>query len=121
MVDERSEDRFPIKLSGSCRDRRGRRSSAEISELSMHGCKVRTSPILFEKDATLWVRLGPRGGLEAAIKWHRGDLAGLRWINPLHPAILEHIYTWHAEDKQTEGALADDGSDEPQPVLRRAC
>ena len=77
LPDDRREDRFQIVLSGHCSDGAGRRSSAEISDLSTHGCKVRTTPVLLEKDATIWIKLGGRDPLKARVRWHKADLAGV--------------------------------------------
>ena len=105
LPDDRREDRLKIILSGHCSDGAGRRSSALISDLSTHGCKVRTSPTLLHKDATVWIKLGSRDPLEAHVRWHKADFAGVEWENSLHPAILDHIYAAH------------DASREPQPTI----
>ena len=100
VPDDRREDRFQIVLRGHCSDGAGRRSSAEITELSAHGCKVKTTPILLENDAFVWIKLGNRDPLRGQVRWHKGDLAGVRWEYPLHPAILDHIYAMHDASRE---------------------
>ena len=95
LPDDRREDRYQIVLIGHCSGGKGRRSTAGITDLSTHGCKVRTSPTLLEKNATVWIKLGSRDPLQGEVRWHKGDFAGVRWENPLHLAILDHIYAMH--------------------------
>ena len=95
LPDDRREGRFEIVLMGHCSNGVGRRSTAEITDLSTHGCKVRTSRTLLKMDATVWIKLGSRDPLKGDVRWFKGDFAGVRWENPLHPAILDHIYTEH--------------------------
>ena len=105
LPEDRREERFQIVLSGHCSDGAGRRSSANITELSVHGCKVRTTPTLLEQNATVWIKLGSREPLGGQVRWRKADLAGVSWEYPLHPAILDHIYAAH------------DASREPQPTV----
>lgn len=106
VPDARREDRYKIILPGHCSDGAGRRSTAEISNISTHGCKVRTSPLLLAESATVWIKLGSRDPLKGEVRWHKADTAGVYWENPLHPAILDHIYATH-----------DAGNEVPPPIL----
>ena len=100
VPDDRREDRFRIVLTGHCSNGAGSRSSAEITDLSMHGCKVRTSPTLLEKGSNIWIKLGNRDPLLGQVRWHKADFAGVRWEFPLHPAILDYIYTMHDASRE---------------------
>lgn len=119
LPDDRREDRFQIVLSGHCSDGAGRRSSAEISDLSTHGCKVRTTPVLLEKDATIWIKLGGRDPLKARVRWHKADLAGVEWENSLHPAILDHIYAMHDASREPPPNISNSKQFEWRGPLRR--
>lgn len=119
LPDDRREDRFKIVLSGHCSDGAGRRSSAQISDLSTHGCKVRTASVLLAQDATIWIKLGGRDQLKAQVRWHKADLAGVEWENPLHPAILDHIYAIHDASREPPPTVPDAKRIERQGPLRR--
>ena len=119
LPDDRREDRFKIVLPGHCSDGAGRRSSAQISDLSTHGCKVRTSPTLLNKDATVWIKLGSRDPLKAQVRWHKADLAGVEWENSLHPAILDHIYAIHDASQEAPPMVPDAKRIERRGPLRR--
>ena len=101
LPDDRREDRYQIVLSGRCSNSRQQRATARITNLSTHGCKIETGPISLEKDATVWIKLGSRDPLQGEVRWHKADSAGVRWENPLHPAILDHIYAEHDASKDT--------------------
>lgn len=105
LPNDRREDRYQIVLLGHCSDGTGRRSSAEITDLSMHGCKVRTSPTLLAKNETVWIKLGSRDPLQGEVRWRKEDFAGVRWENPLHPAILDHIYGMHDASRDLPPAV----------------
>ena len=119
LPDDRREDRFRIVLSGHCSDGAGRRSSAQISDLSTHGCKVRTSPTLLKKDARVWIKLGSRDPLQGQVRWHQSDLAGVSWEHPLHPAILDHIYAIHDASREPPPTVPDAKRIERRGPLRR--
>lgn len=114
LPDDRREDRYQIVLMGHCSNGVGGRSTAEISDLSTHGCKVRTSRTLLKKDATVWIKLGSRDPLKGDVRWHKEDFAGVEWENPLHPAILDHIYAAHDASR-----VAPPVGPAPKPIERR--
>lgn len=119
VPDDRSEDRFQIVLRGHCSNGAGRRSSAEITDLSAHGCKVRTSPTLLGKDSTIWVKLGNRDPLQGQARWQEADLAGVKWEFPLHPAILDHIYAMHDASREPQSDIPAAQRVERRGPLRR--
>ncbi|MDP3677130.1 MAG: PilZ domain-containing protein [Novosphingobium sp.] len=119
IPDGRREDRYQIVLAGHCINGAGRRSAAEISDLSTHGCKVRTSSLLLEENATVWIKLGSRDPLQGEVRWRKEDFAGVRWENPLHPAILDHIYAMHDASKELPPVVPAPKQFERRGPLRR--
>jgi len=103
--EDRRENRFQIVLKGHCSDGAGRRSTAEISDLSTHGCKVRTSRTLLKEGATVWIKLGSRDQLQGVVRWNKADFGGVEWAASLHPAILDHIYAMHDASKDLQPTL----------------
>ena len=119
LPDDRREDRYQIVLMGHCSDGRGGRSTAEITDLSTHGCKVRTSPTLLGKNATVWIKLGGRDPLQGEVRWSKEDFAGVRWKNALHPAILDHIYAMHDASRDVPPVVPAPKQFERRGPLRR--
>lgn len=82
-------DRKPVRLIASIRERSATAHDAVISDLSCTGCQV--SNIFLRADRPVWVRFGSLAPIEGRVIWARSDLAGIRFNQPLHEAVLDHI------------------------------
>lgn len=64
--------------------------TAEISNLSTHGCDLKLSSPLVTGDR-VWVRLPSIEPWAARIAWTKDSLAGLSFEHPLHPAVSDFV------------------------------
>lgn len=85
----RAGDRKTVRLVASVRERCSTAHHAVISDLSRTGCQV--SNIFLRANHPVWVRFGSLAPIESRVVWARSDVAGVRFEQPLHPAVLDHI------------------------------
>ena len=97
-TERRSEDRLLIEMPGTCRIGSGRRTPARVTELSIHGCRLSAGGRMLTPQSYVMVKLDNRDFLEARVAWTDRDTAGLNWTRALHPAILDHIFAFHARE-----------------------
>ncbi len=119
LKEDRRDDRYQIILVGLCSVGGGARSTAEITDLSTHGCKIRTSPTLLEVNAVVRIKLGNRDPLQGQVRWHKADVGGVEWDSPLYPAILDHIYGMHDASRDMSPDVPILGELERRGSLRR--
>ncbi len=66
--------------------------TAEISNLSTHGCDLKMSSPFVIGDR-VWVQLPTIEPWAARIAWTKDALAGLSFEQPLHPAVSDLVVT----------------------------
>lgn len=86
---KRESDRSAVRLIASVRERGATAHDAVINNLSRTGCMV--SNIYLRAGRSVWVGFGSLAPIESRVIWVRGDTAGIRFSQPLHPAVLDHI------------------------------
>lgn len=87
----RAGGRAAVRLIASIRERSSTAHDAIINDLSRTGCQV--SNIFLRADKPVWVRFGSLAPIESVVVWAQGDSAGIRFNQPLHQAVLDHIAT----------------------------
>lgn len=87
---ERSSERHEISIVGILRAGTGRRD-VSIVNLSEKGCCLFESRGHLPFNQSVTIRIGPIGPIDATVRWQDQPYAGLRFNNPLHPAVLDHI------------------------------
>ncbi|GAA5049776.1 hypothetical protein GCM10023208_08230 [Erythrobacter westpacificensis] len=91
---ERDEPRFDVTLIGRMYGSHGSRE-VTIFDLSTRGCRV--EDLSHAKPGSIvTIKIGTVGPIGAVIRWRRQNFVGLKFENPLHPAVLENIRTEHS-------------------------
>lgn len=85
----RENDREQVLMMASIRERSATAHDAIIVDLSLQGCHV--SNIFMREGRLVWVRFGQLAPIEGTVMWARGDQCGIRFKQPLHPAVLDHV------------------------------
>ncbi|MBY0283937.1 MAG: PilZ domain-containing protein [Sphingomonas sp.] len=85
----REGERARVMMVASIRERSATAHDAVINDLSRQGCQV--SNIFLRTGKPVWVRFGHLAPIEATVMWARGDQSGIRFNQPLHPAVLDHV------------------------------
>jgi len=78
--------------------RRGRfRAVVEVLDISVLGARVKSIDVLRVGD-TIWLSFSGLEPLEAQVAWADTFLCGCRFVNPLHPAVLETMLARRRSD-----------------------
>lgn len=89
---ERSVQRHDISIVGKLRTGTGKRD-VTIVDLSDRGCRIYDRMGHLPHNLSVTIKIGPIGPIDATVRWHDQPYAGLRFDNPLYPAVLDHIRT----------------------------
>ena len=71
--------------------RRGDEQPIAISNLSLDGCRFSAPGQRLSVGAPLMIGVGPAGAIRASVAWRASAVHGVRFDEPLHPAVLDHI------------------------------
>ena len=86
----RAATRSRVVIRAKLRDRTSTRHNVEILDLSATGFRCLADYSL-DPGQTIWIKLPGLSGLEAKVAWRRADMVGAKFLQPLHPAVFEHI------------------------------
>ncbi|RIV89039.1 PilZ domain-containing protein [Aurantiacibacter zhengii] len=89
---ERSVERHDISIMGTLRTGTGKRE-VTIVDLSERGCRILDRMGFLSPDLGVTIKIGPVGPVDATVRWQDRPYAGIRFNNPLYPAVLDHIRT----------------------------
>lgn len=89
---ERGADRHDISIQGRLRTSKGARD-VTIVDLSESGCRIFDRMGILSPGETVTMRIGPVGPVDSTVRWQEQPYVGIRFDNPLYPAVLDHIRT----------------------------
>ena len=87
---ERSAERHDISIIGKLRTGTGKRD-VTIVDLSERGCRIFDRMGYLSPNLAVTIKIGPVGPIDATVRWQDQPYAGIRFDNPLYPAVLDHI------------------------------
>ena len=87
---DRDTERFDISIVGTLRTGTGKRE-VTIVDLSEQGCRIFDRLGYLSPNLSVTIKIGPVGPIDATVRWQEQPYAGIRFNNPLYPAVLEHI------------------------------
>ena len=86
---ERDEPRYDVTVIGKLYGSRGSRE-VTIFDLSTRGCRIEDysgAP----PGSLVTIKIGAVGPIAAVVRWRRDHSVGLKFEDPLYPAVLENI------------------------------
>ncbi|MEL1250491.1 PilZ domain-containing protein [Aurantiacibacter gilvus] len=86
----RESERYDISIVGTLRTGTGKRE-VTIVDLSEEGCRIFDRMGYLSPNLSVTIKIGPVGPIDATVRWQEQPYAGIRFDNPLYPAVLEHI------------------------------
>jgi len=89
--------RRPVALEARLRDRTSTRVGIHVLDLSTTGFRAEADYSL-DPGNIVWIALPGLAGLEARVAWRKGRLIGAAFVQPLHPAVFDHIVTLAGKD-----------------------
>lgn len=90
LGDNRCALRRAVKLRARLRDRSAARFEIAVIDLSLTGFRAETVNRL-RPGTLVWITLPGFAGLEAEVAWQTNEHVGCAFLQPLHPAVFEHI------------------------------
>jgi len=91
VVAARTENRHEVEIQGRYRIGNGLAYDVTVTELSHYGCRIFNRFSNLAQDRQISIRIGSIGPLFAQVRWREGDVVGIRFNQPLHPSVLEHM------------------------------
>lgn len=76
-----------------------------LLDLSVCGCRVRTTGSPLAAGQLLIVRPEGIEGLEGVVRWVEDNEAGIEFSRPLHPSVLDHLVATASSSRSTTPAL----------------
>ena len=90
LYDTCQGERHPCMFRGGVREEGKPGVDATVLNISNSGCRLDTrEPI--SPGARVWVRLPGLEPWEGRIMWTRGGSAGCKFVQPLHPAVVQRL------------------------------
>lgn len=88
--DQRRALRADVIANVIVRENQGSKFTAELIDISVSGFRFRTLYSV-KLQQHIWITLPGLAAIEAAIAWHNDPYYGAAFINPLHPAVRDHL------------------------------
>ena len=93
---DRNEDRYDVQVAARVTNGGTAEQTVRVTNLSSSGCrftahsKLRLGPLIS-------IRAGRTALLKARVEWRDGDTYGVRFEEPVPPALLDHIRLFLSE------------------------
>ena len=89
--EKRREPRCDVRIRASFRNGTGTPTRVRLTNLSAHGCRFASPRKRMGPGAFLTLTFGSFDFINARVSWRNGDEHGITFLEPLHPAVLEHV------------------------------
>jgi len=93
--EHRRDPRYNVEVGASFRNGSATRNLVKVSNISMRGCRFSSAHAL-ERGAPIVLTFGGVA-LDAKVRWRVGKTHGVRFVEPLHSAVLDHIRLFLSE------------------------
>ena len=98
MVQENRRDpRYNVAVGASYWNGGDGRTMVKVSNVSARGCRF-ASDRLLETGSPIVVSFGNAATVDAKVRWRVGKMHGVRFAEPLHPTVLDHIRLFLSEE-----------------------
>lgn len=90
MNTARTSERIAVVAEISLRSPKVSTYTAQITNLSATGCCVDLVHRV-RRDETLWIKFFGLEALESVVCWEKEFVAGVEFVRPLHPAVMDML------------------------------
>ena len=87
----RDKRRRRVRVDASLRGGDGAARGARLCDLSEAGCRLEFESGALDADQAVTVRPTALEKLKGTVRWTRGNVAGVEFADPLHPAVVDHV------------------------------
>ena len=99
----RIEERKPIAMHGAMKTAMARQD-VTVSDLSVAGCKIESLYLRLDVGGKIFLRPEGLEGRACTVMWCNERAAGVRFDQPLHPAVLANLCQMHGPESGWAGA-----------------
>lgn len=92
-METRHHSRYPVDIQGRYRIGNGIWKDVTVNDLSIHGCRMFDRFSKLERSDFVYIKIGSIGPIDAHVRWRRHNDIGIEFSGPLHPSVLEHMWT----------------------------
>jgi len=96
--EERGDERYSVGVDASFSNGTRGACVVKVTNLSASGCRFASTGPRLRMGALLSMTFGRAGLLEAQVKWRVGNTHGVRFDQPLAPALLDHVRLFLSEE-----------------------
>lgn len=89
-TERRETKRFGASVEGAIRGVDDLQLRVDVVNISSHGCRIELKGKLPEA-ALVKLRLGSAGFFDSRVIWSTIGVAGLEFLQPLHPDLVHHL------------------------------
>ena len=93
---DRNENRYDVQVAASVTNGGTSEQTVKVTNLSSSGCRF-TAYGTLRLGPLISIRAGRSALLKARVKWRDGNTYGVRFEDPVPPAILDHIRLFLSE------------------------
>ena len=95
--ENRRDPRYDVAVGASYWNGPDGRILVKVTNVSARGCRFASERRL-ETGSPIVMAFGNAATLDAKVRWRVGKTHGIRFAEPLHPAVLDHIRLFLSED-----------------------
>jgi hypothetical protein len=95
--EHRRDPRYNVAVDASVRSEAIKRSPVRVTNVSAQGCRF-SSVRRLESGSLVTMTFGEVYTLDATVRWRFGGSHGLRFEQPLHSIVLDHIRLFMSEE-----------------------
>jgi hypothetical protein len=95
--ENRRDLRYNVTVDASFGDAAVAGSAVRVTNVSARGCRF-SSVRRLEKGSLIVLAFGSAAVLDAKVRWRVGGAHGVRFQEPLHPVVLDHIRLFLSKD-----------------------
>jgi hypothetical protein len=89
-TENRRDPRYDVRVDASFGNEAMTGSAVRVTNVSARGCRFASMRRL-DKGALIVLAFGDAAVLDAKVRWRLGGAHGVRFEQPLHPVVLDHI------------------------------
>lgn len=89
-AEQRRAERKPSGVRSALRPRGSGSITVQVIDISAGGCRIEVRPTPYQ-GSTVWLKLPGLEAWYATVAWVGDDCAGLRFSQPLHPAVVDRF------------------------------
>jgi hypothetical protein len=104
-MDKRTAFRFPTDVEADVRSC-DRTWASRLCNISTGGCMITCDEADLPHDALLRLRIKGLAAIDGSIAWLNRGHAGVRFLSPLHPAVMENL-AFRGREEGLTGTAAD--------------